>query len=392
MSRWAGWSARHPHRATAARTVFALLLLALVAFEGTGLSRRPSPAHAMVLASGVAVCLCAIPHRWIPLEVRASAAVAVSGTTSLVLMAGDHPGAVWGMGEDIALLVLLTAVIQHSGPRAAGVLGPLLALAALAAPMRDLNPGRFTALFGIMTVVVGAYSLLLRGQAAQRMRDMAAVRTAERLELARELHDLVAHHVTGIAVQAQAARFTELRGEDAAQAFQRIEASATEALGAMRRLVGILRQGAEPETEPLAGLPQVRALAEDFTRTGPPVALYIEQGMDGWLPGEVAAAVHRVVRESLTNIRKHAADATAVRIGVRGTEEGVELRIADDGRHPATLPPEAQGGGFGLVGLAERAKAMGGRLRAGPAPEGGWLVRAVFPVERRNGPTGPATG
>ncbi|MEV5507489.1 sensor histidine kinase [Streptomyces orinoci] len=384
MSRWAGWSARHPHRATAAKIVFALLLLALVVFESSVLSQRPSPAHAMVLASGVAVCLCAIPYRWIPLELRAGTAVAVSGITSLVLMAGPHPGVVWGMGEDIALLVLLTAVIQHSRPRTAAVLGPLLALAALAAPMRDLNPGRFTALFAIMTVVVGAYSLLLRGQTAQRVRDLAAVRTAERLELARELHDLIAHHVSGIAVQAQAARFTELQGEAAARAFERIEGSAGEALRAMRRLVGILREGSEPETHPLAGLPEVRALTDDFARTGPPVALYIEQGMETWLPGEVAAAVHRVIRESLTNIRKHAADATAVRIGVRGIPEGVEVRIADDGRHPAALPAGAQGGGFGLVGLTERAKAMGGTLHAGPAPEGGWLVRAVFPVNRRS--------
>ncbi|KNB52639.1 sensor histidine kinase [Streptomyces caatingaensis] len=382
MNRRAGWTVRHPRRAVAAKAAFAVALLALVGWEGLVLTRQPSPPHAIVLASGVVVCLCAVPYGWIPLEARATAAVAVSGTTSAVLMTGRHPGVVWGMGEDIALLVLLTAVIQRSTARVAAVLGPALALAALAAPMRDLNPARFTAVFSVLTVVVGAYSLLLRAQGAQRVRDMAAVRTAERLELARELHDLVAHHITGIAVQAQAARFTSLEGEAAGRAFERIESSAGEALGAMRRLVGVLREGAEPETEPVAGLPEVRALAEDFARTGPPVALYIEQGMETWLPGDVAAAVHRVVREALTNIRKHAADATAVRIGVRGVPDGVELRVADDGRRPAGLTDQARGGGFGLVGLAERAKAMGGRLRAGPAPEGGWLVTAVFPVER----------
>ncbi|MFD0384250.1 sensor histidine kinase [Streptomyces stramineus] len=104
--------------------------------------------------------------------------------------------------------------------------------------------------------------------------------------------------------------------------------------------------------------------------------------MENWIPGEVAAGVHRVVREALTNIRKHAADATAVRIGVRGVPAGVELRIADDGKNAATLSDRARGGGFGLVGLSERAKAMGGLLRAGPAPEGGWEVTALFPVDR----------
>ncbi|MCC3779796.1 sensor histidine kinase [Streptomyces sp. UNOB3_S3] len=387
MSRWAGWAVRYPRRATVAKAVLGAVLLCLVGLEGIALARQPSRPHAIVLASGVLVCLCAVPYSWIPLTVRASIATTVSLIASAVLMIGQHPRIVWGMGEDVALLVLFTVVVSRASNRAAGVLGPLLAVAVVAAPMRDLNPQWFTALFSMLLVVVGTYSLLLRGHARQRVRDLAAVRTAERLELARELHDLVAHHVTGIAVQAQAARFTALEGPAAAGAFQRIETSAGEALGAMRRLVGVLREG-EAETEPVAGLPEVRALTEEFARTGPPVALYIERGMESWIPGEVAAGVHRVVRESLTNIRKHAADATAVRIGVRGVPSGVELRIADDGRRGAQLPEKARGGGFGLAGLAERAKALGGSLRAGPAPEGGWQVTALFPVDRaaRGGP------
>ncbi|WP_338931153.1 histidine kinase [Streptomyces netropsis] len=382
MNRLAGWAARHPRRAAVAKAALGAFLLFLVGFESIALARQPSPPHAMVLASGVAVCLCAVPYGWIPLEVRAAVAVVVSWGTTVTLTIGPHPTVVWGMGEAIALLVLLTAVVQRSTTRTAAVLGPMLAVACVAAPMRDLDPGRFTALFAVLTAVVGTYSLLLRNQSGQRVRDLAAVRTAERLELARELHDLVAHHVTGIAVQAQAARYTALDGRAAVVAFERIETSASEALGAMRRLVGVLREG-DAETEPVAGLPEVRALTEAFARTGPPVVLYIEQGMETWIPGEVAAGVHRVVREALTNIRKHAADATAVRVGVRGVAAGVELRVADDGRSAAGLAEQAQGGGFGLVGLSERAKAMGGRLHAGPAPEGGWEVTALFPLDRR---------
>ncbi|MCF3104340.1 two-component sensor histidine kinase [Streptomyces roseoverticillatus] len=382
MTRWAGWAVRHPRRAVFAKAVLGAVLLCLVGLEGIALTRQPSVPHAVVLASGVLVCLCAVPYGWIPLTVRAGVAAAVSLVASAVLMIGPHPRIVWGMGEDVALLVLLTLVVSRSPDRVAGVLGPLLAVAVVAAPMRDLNPEWFTALFSMLLVVVGTFSLLLRSHAAQRVRDLTAVRTAERLELARELHDLVAHHITGIAVQAQAARFTALEGPVAAGAFERIETSAGEALGAMRRLVSVLREG-EAETEPVAGLPEVRALTEAFARTGPPVVLYIEQGLEDWIPAEVAAGVHRVVREALTNIRKHAADATAVRIGVRGVPAGVELRIADDGRNAAALPEKARGGGFGLVGLSERAKAMGGLLRAGPAPEGGWEVTARFPVDRR---------
>ncbi|MFF7020474.1 sensor histidine kinase [Streptomyces klenkii] len=382
MTRWAGWAVRHPRRAAFAKAGLGAVLLCLVALEGIALTRQPSEPHAIVLASGVLVCLCAVPYGWIPLTVRASVAAAVSLVASAVLMIGPHPRVVWGMGEDVALLVLFTLVVSRSSNRVAAVLGPLLAVAVVAAPMRDLKPEWFTALFSMLLVVVGTYSLLLRGHATQRVRDLTAVRTAERLELARELHDLVAHHITGIAVQAQAARFTAVEGPAAAGAFERIETSAGEALGAMRRLVSVLREG-EAETEPVAGLPEVRALTESFARTGPPVVLYIEQGLESWLPAEVAAGVHRVVREALTNIRKHAADATAVRIGIRGVPAGVELRIADDGRHAAALPEKARGGGFGLVGLSERAKAMGGLLRAGPAPEGGWEVTARFPVDRR---------
>ncbi|MET9412956.1 histidine kinase [Streptomyces klenkii] len=382
MTRWAGWALRHPRRAAFAKAGLGAVLLCLVGLEGIALTRQPSEPHAIVLASGVLVCLCAVPYGWIPLTVRASVAAAVSLVASAALMIGPHPRIVWGMGEDVALLVLFTLVVSKSSNRVAGVLGPLLAVAVVAAPMRDLNPEWFTALFSMLLVVVGTYSLLLRGHATQRVRDLTAVRTAERLELARELHDLVAHHITGIAVQAQAARFTAVEGPAAAGAFERIETSAGEALGAMRRLVSVLREG-EAETEPVAGLPEVRALTEAFARTGPPVVLYIEQGLESWIPAEVAAGVHRVVREALTNIRKHAADATAVRIGIRGVPAGVELRIADDGRNAAALPEKARGGGFGLVGLSERAKAMGGLLRAGPAPEGGWEVTALFPVDRR---------
>lgn len=254
----------------------------------------------------------------------------------------------------------------------------------MAAPVRDTSPGRFTLLFSVLAVVVTAYSLLLRLQSVQRLRELHAVRTAERLELARELHDLVAHHVTGIVVEARAARFTRVDAARAAEVLGRIETAGDEALVSMRRLVKVLREndtpGTRPATAPVAGLADIRGLTERFSATGPPVVLYVEQGLEARLPADVAATAHRIVLEALTNIAKHAATATAVRIGLRTVPTGLEVRVADDGGHPAKLSESARGGGYGLAGMAERAEALGGSLTAGPAPEGGWLVTARLPL------------
>ncbi|GAA1885315.1 hypothetical protein GCM10009753_11950 [Streptantibioticus ferralitis] len=132
-------------------------------------------------------------------------------------------------------------------------------------------------------------------------------------------------------------------------------------------------------------------IASELFRTGPPVLLHVENGLAARVPPDVAAGVHRIVRESLTNVVKHAADATAVRIAIRPVPDGLEVRIADDGTKAARLTESARGGGFGLVGLTERAEALGGRLAAGPAPEGGWLVAAVLPLNRTASPQAAVT-
>ncbi|WP_369245898.1 sensor histidine kinase [Streptomyces sp. R41] len=407
---------RHPAVALAAKFVLAGVLILLVTYEGVALARQPTGPHVVVWGSGIVVCLCAVPWGRVPRDVRAWVAVGVSWAVTLYLLIVDRPLVVWGMGEAVALLVLLTGVLLHAPARRAAVLGPLLAVACMAAPVRDADPGRFTLLFAVLTVVVTAFSLLLRAQNAQRVRDLEAVRTAERLELARELHDLVAHYVTGMVVQARAAAFTgtqpagESRGsrsgresgpsrgdngtqgapgrhptaadaERATDAFERIAAAGDEALGAMRRLVRVLREERAP-TAPIAGLGEIRELADTFSRIGPPAVLYVEPGLPEDLPADLAAAAHRIVRESLTNIRKHAADATAVRIALRTVPTGLEVRVADDGTKPL---PGLPGSGFGLVGLTERVTALGGSLTAGPAPEGGWQVRAVLPYEKTGG-------
>ncbi|MEV6955029.1 histidine kinase [Streptomyces sp. NPDC051183] len=382
MSPLATWARRHPQAADWIRLLLSLVLLALVTFEGVVLARQPSAPHAAVWVSGILVCLSAAPWPGIPLLGRAWFAAAVTWTVTLLLVFSNHPVVVWGGGEAIALLVLLSQVLLRAPARTAAVLGPLLGLGCMAVPVRDTDPGRFTLLFSVLTVVVAAYSLLLRLQSVQRVRDLRAVRTAERLELARELHDLVAHHVTGIVVEARAARFTKVSAERAEEIFGRIETAGDEALGSMRRLVKILREddGAGAATAPVAGLADIRVLTQRFAVTGPPVVLYIQEDLAERLPAHVAATAHRIVLEALTNIGKHAATATAVRIGLRTVPVGLEVRIADDGGRPAKLSDQARGGGYGLAGMAERAEALGGSLTAGPAPEGGWLITAILPL------------
>lgn len=398
MSPLGPWARRHPFAADWIRIILSVTLLALVSFEGVVLARQPSTPHAAVWVSGILVCLSAAPWPGIPLLVRAWFAAACTWTVTLGLIFGNHPLVVWGGGEAIALLVLLTQVLLRAPARTAAVLGPLLGLGCMSVPVRDADPGRFTLLFSVLAVVVAAYSLLLRLQSVQRVRELRAVRSAERLELARELHDLVAHHVTGIVVEARAARYTKVSAERAGEILGRIETAGDEALGSMRRLVKILREGAEDSdaetgkgagtgkgrsagTAPVAGLREIRGLTERFAATGPPVVLYVEEGLEAGLPADVAATAHRIVLEALTNIGKHAATATAVRVGLRTVPAGLEVRIADDGGRPARLSENARGGGYGLVGMAERAEALGGSLTAGPAPEGGWLVTALLPLQ-----------
>ncbi|MFI8928455.1 sensor histidine kinase [Streptomyces sp. NPDC053474] len=371
---------RHPALRPAARLLLAAALVLLVLVESLTLTRNPTEPRAALLTAGVVTCLCAVPWPRPSLTARAWTAAGVSWAATLYVFTGGRPLAVWGLGEAVALLVLLTGVLLRLPARRAAVLGPLLALACAAAPVRDAAPGRFTLLFSALAAVVSAFSLLLRGTEAQRVRDTKAARAAERLDLARELHDLVAHHVTGIVVQARAASYTAGTAGHApatADTFTRIADAGDAALGAMRRLVRVLREG-EARTAPLPGLAELRALAQPGAVAGPPVTVEVEHGLEERLPADLAATAHHVVREALTNVRKHAAGAGAVRVTVRSAEGGLEVRVVDDGALPAPAGPGDRGG-FGLVGLGERVRALGGRLTAGPRPDGGWEVRAVLP-------------
>ncbi|WP_067477825.1 sensor histidine kinase [Actinomadura hibisca] len=288
-------------------------------------------------------------------------------------------------------LLVLTARVVWQVPRSRLVpVAVLVGGAVVAMPFRasPVSALLFSAPMAVLVAIAVGAGLYLRALDARRARALAGARRDERLELARDLHDFVAHHVTGIVVQAQAARFAAQSGagqspEQLDTMFAGIESAGTEALTSMRRIVGLLREAQEPggrsgdgaATRPVADLAQVQELIERFT--DPPATLALDPGL-GALPPEVATSVHRVVQEALTNVRKHAADASVVRVAVGRLPGGdVEVTVRDDGQGRGRRLPSS---GFGLAGLDERVEALGGALRAGPRPEGGWEVVAVLPV------------
>lgn len=383
------WVQGHPPWPARVKLVLAAVLLALTAADALLLEHLPSSQAALVVGCSVVTCACAVPVERVCLTVRASLAAGVSWAVTLILVTGDNPVPVVGLGEIAGLLLLLAGVVWRGPAKAALVLGPALAVACAAVPARDADPHEWTLAVTLLAMVVAAFSLLLRAQSEQRIRDLDALRSAERRELARELHDVVAHHVTGIVVQVKGARFAPLDARTADAVLAGIGREAEEALAAMRRLVTVMRRSERfrgASRPPTAGIREVRELAAAFATGERAVEVGIEPELEARLPADVAAGIHRLTREALTNIRKHAADATRVRIALTRAPDGLELTVSDDGRHGAPLPEPARGGGFGIEGMKERAAAMGGRLTAGPLPTGGWQVRARLPFTDTAGP------
>jgi signal transduction histidine kinase len=199
----------------------------------------------------------------------------------------------------------------------------------------------------------------------------------ERVRIARELHDVVAHHVSVMGVQAGAARRVLDRDPERARStLGLIEASSRSAVAEMRRLLGVLRS--DEGVEPAPGLDRLPALVEEAA-----AALEVELAVVGEpraVPPSVAVSAYRVVQEALTNVVKHAAARHAV-VRVRWLDDALEVEVVDDGRRRArTRDTRAEGSGLGLVGMRERVGLHDGELDLGPRPEGGWRVRARFPL------------
>lgn len=282
----------------------------------------------------------------------------------------------WGSGRHgaIGVVILLTAWVVGSITDAQ-------------------TPGDVIGGFIVLCVPV-EIGLTVRYQQAARERTVAEATARERAELARELHDTIAHHMSAIAVQAQAGRAVAATDPERALAvLDVIEATAKEALGDMRAIVRVWRgDGDEPELTPRPGLPELGQLARQ--RPGEPgMQMTVEVAVDdrlGPVDPAVGMALYRIAQESVTNAARHARRAT--RVQVRVTADGddeVRLTVADDGRGSVAHHDGAGGPieGYGLLGMAERAQLLGGRFAAGPADGGGWLVTAVLPRRVQAGAT-----
>lgn len=225
----------------------------------------------------------------------------------------------------------------------------------------------------------------VRYRTGSRLRETEKIQLLEREILARELHDTVAHHVTAIAVQAEAGLARAEAGQDSSiDSLEAIKLAASRALTEMRVMVGVLRQAEEPDLSPQPGLADLERLASDADGRLP-VDLAVAEGL-GTLPPPVGAAVYRIAQESITNAVRHARRATRIRVSVGGSERHhVKIVISDDG-----VVDRIDGSpmGYGLVGMLERVTLLGGTLEAGPGPGAGWTVTATLPTAGCDGPRG----
>lgn len=232
---------------------------------------------------------------------------------------------------------------------------------------------------------LGLRFLDYRREAAISRREAAieAVRRDERLELARELHDATAHHITGIVLQAQAARIAARRHADTLDsALAGIETVGNDALTSMRQVIGLLRD-ADDAGGPTSGPEQLTDLVDRFAGRGPAVQLRLPDGpADPAWPPEVTSTIYRVVSEALTNITRHAPGACEVTVTLAHNRQAITAEITDDAPR-AGASQFSHSGGYGLVGMRERVEALGGTLSAGPGPEAGWSVLATLPAPGR---------
>lgn len=264
----------------------------------------------------------------------------------------------WGSGREVASGLVIIAV-------------PLVLTALGGDPVGDIVGG------AMVLLLAGTLGAVPRYQEASRQQELDGIRSRERTELARELHDTVAHHVSAIAVRAQAGRvLAASHPSAAADALVVIEEEASRALEEMRSMVGALRRGeaSRPDLVPQQGIRDIERLASS-TGSGPLVDVELSGDLAELRPS-VEAAGYRLAQEAITNALRHARHPTCIRVRVAGDRDSVRLTVDDDGRGGAGGMSTS---GFGLVGMAERAKLLGGRFEAGPRADGGWTVRAELP-------------
>ncbi|MFE6055424.1 sensor histidine kinase [Kitasatospora sp. NPDC056446] len=396
----------------------------------------------------VAVLAAAVLVVWSPGRpgVRVLAAVPVACAVSLYVTSryqgpADNTSALWMVAESVALLAVTVPAVRGPGPVLAAAVALVLSVTTALLPLRialtiepPAGPGQTIGLcvvWGLVAVAAVGASCYLRSLDSRRRLAVVAERRAQRLHVARELHDFAAHDVTGVMVLAQAARLLAKESPERALALlPQIESAGVQALESMDRTIRILGElaegrradrgedgvppgpagegpgpvgvGAGGRARSLAELP---ALVERFGRTGViPARLDLApDALDilGGLPEEVGSVGYRVVVEALTNVRRHAPASprvvvTAERVAPAGTGPVLRVVVGNEPAPPGARPDGAtvdrEGGGTGIRELARRVAGLGGELTAGPAGDGGWRVTVTLPLDGPRSPAPAAAG
>ena len=381
------WLRRHP------RLVDGLLALVLAGLGSGSIAHRPAQFGPLTLLLVIPVVF----RRRAPVT---AFTVAVAAGAVQVLDTRAGPTA-----SDLAIVVLLYTLAAYR-PRRESVTGLLICLLGgtiAAAAFRPVPAGPTVQRLFVGAVMFGgtaliawvfgdsmryrrAYYVALEERAArlEAERDAQAKisAAAERARIARELHDVIAHNVSVMVVQADGASYAlRTDPERARQALSAISGTGRQALAEMRRLLGVLRNGdSGADLAPQPGLDQVRELLDQARTAGLSVSLTME-GTPRPLTEGAELAAYRVVQESLTNTRKHGGVLAAAAVTLRYEPDGLVVQITDDGRgDPAPGSGTSQGPGLGLIGMRERIAMYGGTVQAGPLPAGGYQVEARLPT------------
>lgn len=327
-----------------------LSLLAAAVGIPTLLIRRTRPLAAVVITFGIAT-LVDIP--WLIDGHGTAPGLYTSGSVLLLPYALFR----WASGRHalFGLIAMSVPVVVHS--------------------VFDFNAASETVTGVMIFLATIALGTAMRFRAGARTARLDELRAREREHLARDLHDTVAHHVSAIAIRAQAGIAVAPTDPNAAlDALRVIATEASRTLAEMRTIVRGLRGDDAPELAPLPTIADLRALAAD-TPDGPSVHVELRGEIDG-VPSAVGTTAYRLAQESITNARRHARAASRITVVVQTTPEAVTVEVSDDGNAPAAW----RGEGYGIVGMIERAEQLGGTCTAGPRDGRGWLVTAVLPI------------
>jgi signal transduction histidine kinase len=319
------------------------------------------------------LCLLSLWRRTRPLAMveLAFGSVILLQVVSLIAAPPEPVGLVTGM----VVLVLVYALLRWGSGREVVLGGAAILMACTLVVVTDGTPVVEKVAGFVFLLLPGVAGAAVRFRVTARERQLDQVRSREREQLARELHDTVAHHVSAMVIIAQAGRVLASTDPSAAvEALEGVEEEGARTLEEMRAMVAALRdRGAGAELAPPAGVADL----ERLVRT-PGGRLRVDLGLDGELdrlPPAVDAAVYRIVQESVTNALRHAVDATDLRVAAE--RHTVRVSVRDNGRRTGRGRD-----GYGLAGLRERATLLGGTLRAGPGADRGWQVEAELPRGR----------